>query len=139
MIRKLFKKRISNPEALFMGHFIEVKVFYALEFEAICCVSFIGELELSKAFDFISGNMKSEIRQTYQHTYFDYKEGKMFFNNTIFVLSNQRMIELGNNYCQVLHTPQQYRWAGDLVENLSAFRIVNNEPVIGFVRQAAAN
>ena len=139
MFRKNFRRRISNLEGLFSGHFVEVKAFYALEFNAICCVSFIGELELSKAFEFISNNMNAEILRTYQHAYYEYNDKKMFFNNTIFVLSNMRMIELGNNYCQVLHTPQQYRWAGELVEKLSAFRIVNRESRIGFIRQPAAN
>ena len=139
MFWRMFKRKINELTGLFNGHFIEIKAWYALEFDAVSCVSFIGDLDTSKAFAFINENMRSEILSTYQHSYFDPNEQRMFFNSTIFVLKNKRMIELGNNYCQVLHTRQQYGWANDLVKSLSQFRMINNEPVIGFARHTAAN
>ena len=139
MFWRMFKKKINDLNGLFNGHFIEVKALYALEFDAISCVSFIGELDTSKAFAFINENMRSEIVSIYQHSYFDHNEQKMFFNNTVFVLTNKRMIEIGSNYCQVLHTQQQYSWANGLVNSLSQFRMKSNEPVIGFARQTANN
>lgn len=139
MFWKMFKRKINDLNGLFNGHFIEVKALFALEFDEVGCVTFIGELDTSKAFAFINENMRSEIVSTYQHSYFDHNEQKMFFNNTIFVLRDKRMIELGNNYCQVLHTQHQYSWANGLVNSLSVFRIKSNEPVIGFARQTANN
>ena len=62
----------------------------------------------------------------------------MFFNNTIFILKEKRMVEFGNNWCQVLYTPKQYAWANVLIEKLSHFKIENKEPAIGFARQAVA-
>jgi virulence-associated protein VapD len=124
---------------LFNGHFLEAKAFYAQEFDAVSCVSFIGDIDTSKAFTLINDMLQSEIVTMYQHSYYDHNEQCMFFNNTLFVLTNQRMIELGNNWCQVLHTQHQFSWANDLIKSLSAFRIVNNEPVIGFARRTAAN
>jgi len=139
MFWKMFKRKINDLDGLFNGHFIEVKALYALEFDALASVTFIGELDTSKVFAFINENMGSEIVSTYQHSYFDHGEQKMFFNNTIFLLRNKRMIELGNNYCQVLHTQHQYSWVNDLVNSLSAFRMKSSEPVIGFARQTANN
>jgi hypothetical protein len=96
-------------------------------------------VDTTKAFGLINEKLKSGIVTVYQHSYFDHNEKKMFFNNTIFVLANKIMIELGNNWCQVLHTPEQQGWANALIEELSAFRMVNNETTIGFTRQAVAN
>lgn len=135
----LNKRKIVNLEGLFNGHFVEVKAMYALEFDAVSCVTFIGELDISAAFVFIADNFTAEIKSTWQHSYYDHTARKMFFNDSIFVLSNRRMIELAGNYCQVLHTPKQYNWANDLVAKLSAFRMVNNTTSIGFTRQATAN
>ena len=135
MFRRLFRRKVRDTLGLFNGHFLEAKAFYALEFDAVCCVSFIGEIDASKAFAHISDMLKGEIVSTFQHSYFDHNEQQLFFNNTIYVLTNQRMIELGNNWCQVLHTQHQYNWANDVIKSLSDFRIVNNEPVIGFARQ----
>ena len=124
---------------LFNGHFIDVKAFYAMEFGTLSCISFIGELNTSKAFTMIRETMNAEVRLIYQHTYFNHAEQKMFFNNTIFVLTNKRIIELGNNYCQLLHRPGQHGWANAVIKSLSSFREMNHEPAIGFTRQAAVN
>ena len=138
MLFSLFRK-IRDATGLFNGYFIEVKVLYALEFDALCCVSFIGELDTTKGYALINEKLRNDIVTVYQHSYFDHNETKMFFNNTIFVLTNKRIIELGNNWCQLLHTPEQHEWANKLIKQLSAFRLVNNGPAIGFARQSAAN
>jgi hypothetical protein len=138
MLLRLFRK-FKDVIGLFNGYFIEVKALYVLEFDTVSCVSFIGEVDVTQAFALISERLKKEIVTVYQHAYFDHKEKKMFFNNTIFVLTNKRMIELGNNWCQLLHTPGQHGWANAVIEELSQFRVVNDEAVIGFTRQAVAN
>jgi hypothetical protein len=138
MFFRLFRK-FRDVIGLFNGYFIEVKALYALEFDAVSCVSFIGEVDTTKAFALINEKLKNDIVTVYQHSYFDHNEKKMFFNNTIFVLTNKRMIELGNNWCQFLHTPWQHGWANALIEELIQFKIASNEPVIGFARQAVAN
>ena len=138
MLSRLFRK-FGDVVGLFNGYFIEVKALYALEFDAVSCVSFIGEVDTTKAFALINEKLKNEIVSVYQHSYFDHNGKKMFFNNTIFILKNKRMIELGNNWCQFLHTTEQHGWANALIEELSQFRIVNKEPAIGFARQAVAN
>jgi hypothetical protein len=138
MFLRLFRK-IKDVFGLFNGYFIEAKALYALEFDAVSCVSHIGELDTTKAFALINESLKGDIITVYQHSYFDHNEKKMFFNNTIFVLTNKRMIELGNNWCQILHTPEQHAWANALIEKLSPFRIVQSATAIGFARQAVDN
>ena len=138
MLLRLFRK-FKDVIGLFNGYFIEVKALYVLEFDTVSCVSFIGEVDVTQAFALISERLKNEIVTVYQRAYFDHKEKKMFFNNTIFVLTNKRMIELGNNWCQLLHTPGQHGWANAVIKELSQFRVVNDEAVIGFTRQAVAN
>jgi len=139
MLWKWFSRKVVDPMALFSGHFVEVKAFYAVQFDAVPCVTFIGELDVTKAYALVNEQLKGEVISVYQHTYFDHSEQQLFFNNTIFVLRGSRMIELGNNYCQVLHTTNQYAWANQLIKDLAAFRIVNKEPAIGFARQSNMN
>lgn len=146
MLWRLFNRRINTAEALFNGHYLDVKVFYVSKFDRVPCLSFIGELDVSAAFTHVSEKFRGEIVNVYQHSYFGYEEQKMFFNNTIFVLTNNRMIELAANYCQVLHTDRQYSWANGLITELKVFR---DEPVaeplprvttvIGFARQESLN
>lgn len=139
MFRRLLGKRIREYVGLFNGYFVDVKAFYALEFDAVPCVGFVGEIDAAKAFALITEQLVGEIVTTYQHAYFDHKEQKMLFNNTLFVLRDRRMIEVGGNYCQLLHATHQYQWANQLVKDLAAFRLVVEAPTIGFTRQAVAN
>jgi hypothetical protein len=138
MFFRLFKK-FKNVIGLFNGYFIDVKALYVLEFDTVCSVSFVSEIDTTKAFAFINERLKTGIVIVYQHSYFDHNQKEMFFNNTIFVLANKIMIELGKDWCQILHTPEQHGWANALIEELSQFKIVNSEGVIGFARQTVAN
>ncbi|MEJ7626539.1 MAG: hypothetical protein WKF35_06740 [Ferruginibacter sp.] len=144
MIRRLFEKKIYTAHTLFHDHFIDVRMLYVLEFNKVPAISFIGELDITKALAMIREKKGKEIVSILQHTYFDHAEKKMYFNNTILKLSEHRMIELAGNYCQVLHKPVQSDWAIGLLQSLAEFHIqvVNTDapaPVIGFARQSSMN
>ena len=144
MFRNLFGARTCDLNGLFNGHFVDVKMFYALRCNAVPCISFIGELDVTKAFAFIKERYQQQVEDIYQHAYFDHEENKMLFNNTIFVFKYQRIVELGSNYCQVLHTNKQYGWANELIKDLSQFRLVaapvkEATRIIGFARHANEN
>ncbi len=140
----LFGRKYARVNPLFDGHYLDIKAFYVMEFDKIPAVSFIGELNVTAAFAFVKERFRHEIRNVYQHAYFDYNEQAMLFNNTVFVLSNYRMIELASNYVHVLHTCEHYTWTRNLMDELKKFRI---EPldaprvttVIGFARQHDMN
>src|SRR6476661_8255555 len=103
-----FLKRLNANTGLFNGHFVDAKTFYVLQFNAIPCVTFIGDMDVTKVFAYITEKYSAVIAAAYQHSYFDHNDKKIYFNNTIFVLQNKRMIELADNYCQALHTANDY-------------------------------
>jgi hypothetical protein len=139
----LFARKFKSTDPLFTSYFIDVKAFYVQTFDRLPCISFIGELDTTKAFSYMYERFGGVLQSTYQHAYYEHTEKKMLFNNTIFVLTDNRILELGSNYCQVLHTPQQYNWANVLIANLANFRQettpVKENRVIGFAQQNAMN
>jgi len=136
----LFKKDLSKVNTLFLGHYLDPKVFYTVQFNKVPCISFIGELDAGKTFDFIQSTYRSQVKGIYQHNYFDHDKREFFFNNTVFVLKNKRLIELGNNYCQVLHTKGQYGWGQTMIKELSVFHVtIDANKVIGFARSTNMN
>lgn len=136
MFWKLFTRKIKDYIGLFTGHFVEVKAFYALQFDKVPCVSFIGEVDSTEAYGFILKTYRNEIIDIYQHNFFDHNEKEILFNNSIFILTNNRMIEVGANYCQVLHTTAQYNWAKVLLKRLAQFRseAAEQNKIIGFAK-----
>ena len=141
MIQRLFRARVTDLNAMFNGYYIDVKVFYAWQFNRLPCIQFIGEVDVSKAFNHISTMHEAGIVNIYQHSWYNHAEQKMQFNNTIFVLSNDRMIELANDYCMILFAPHQYAWARQMINEVTDFRIVpqGTVRVMGFAREPAAN
>jgi len=142
MFFNLFKRKIENASSLFAGHYVDVKVFYVQHFDEIPCVSFIGDIDTSKAYRYMQDNYAGEVTEIYQHNYFDHDKKEIFFNNTLFVLHDKRLIELGNNYCHVLHTNKQWGWENKVIKELAAFRMVTgsaNDKVIGFARSNQVN
>lgn len=140
-----FLKRINANAGIFNGHFVDVKAFYAFKFNIIPCITFIGDMDVTKAYAFIKDNCKADIISTYQHSYFNHNDKAVYFNNTIVVLTSERMIEIADNYCQVLHTINQYSWARKLVSDLAQFRIQKDETVfkrtqiVGFAKEIEMN
>ncbi|MFM2359285.1 MAG: hypothetical protein RLY16_1278 [Bacteroidota bacterium] len=133
----LFGRKVQVTQPLFHDHFVDPKAMYVQLFDAIPCVSFIGEMEGGEAFAFIKHNYSGEIIAVYQHNYFDHAEQKLLFNNTLFVLRNKRLIDLNSNYCQVLFGPNQYGWSNNLIQSLAAFRKLPEgvrTPIMGFAR-----
>lgn len=128
---------INSP--LFNNHFIEVKTFYVTTFGKVPCIHFISELDVSEAYTHISRKLQQDILDTYQHAYFDHEKQRMLFNNTIFVLRENRIIELANNYAQILFAPNQYDWANRLTKELSACKKLNNRISPGTVTHIAAH
>ena len=143
MFFSLFNRRFSHANALFQGHYVDVRVFYTVHFNQVPAISFIGELDGSKAFNCIHDRFQHNVTGIYQHSYFDHEKKDIFFNNTLFVFRDKKIIELAANYCHVLHTNQQYNWAHDLIRELSRFRVdaasANDTKVIGFARNNSMN
>jgi hypothetical protein len=135
MILKFLKRKL-DVKGLFMGHYVDPKAFYVMLFNELPCVSYIGELDTSKAFEYITNGYKSQLKDVYQHNYFDHDKQQFFFNNNLFVLNEKRMIELGNNFCHVLHTKDQYAFGSKMIKELATFRITagaaSENRIIGF-------
>ena len=141
-----FFKRTPIPVAIFNGHFVDVKALYVAKFNEVPCVTYIGELDVTKVFEYMQRTYSNDIQASYQHSYFNHDDQQVYFNNTIVVLSHKRVIEITNDYCQVLHNDNQYAWVRQLVNDLAQFRIENYTPtvyrhihVVGFAKDTAMN
>ena len=140
MFFNLFRKDLSKVNTIFLGYYVDPKVFYVVQFNTMPCISFIGELNTSKTFDFVQSTYRYQVTGIYQHNYFDHDKREFFFNNTLFVLKNKRLIELGNNYCQVLYTKDQFDWGQTMIKELSVFHLTDDaNKVIGFARSNHVN
>lgn len=137
MLRRIFRR--WKVPGLFNEHFIEARAMYVQEFNLLPSTFYIGGIDASLVFEHIKTTLGNDIVNIYQHSYFNHDENQLQFVHTILVLTGNRVIELGVNYCQVLYTPTMINWAQELAGQLAGYRIVQKEPVIGFSMQTLAN
>jgi len=143
MFFNLFKKKLCDVNGLFTGHYIDIRMFYMYRFNEVPCIVFISEMDTSKAHKYVRDKYAAEIVATYQHSFFEHAQKEIFFNNTVFVLKDKRLIELANNYCHVMHSSKQYGWGHKVIRDLSEFRQETSQAsenkVIGFARSNQVN
>jgi len=143
MFRKSLKARIRNVNALFNGPYVGVAPLYAVLFDQIPNMIFIPELETTKVFTHMYDKYKANIIDLYQHNYFHHKEKLLYFNISIFVMKENRLVELTDSYAQILYKPRDFDWANDLTRELVEFRVapepVKENRIIGFARNDDQN
>ncbi len=133
------KRKISDINVLIRNNFIDSQVLFATKFKALANVSLMKEIDSTKAYAFVKKKFDNEITAIYQYNTFDYSESKALFNVTIFVLSDERIIELGYDYAVVLYTGRNYSWTTNLLAELANYRVAARTTVIGFANAEAMN
>lgn len=138
-----FTRRIRDVQ-LFSGHYVDAKALYALYFDRIPCVCFIGNVDANKVFDYIREKFNDEIFAVYQHLYFDHDRQEVLFNNALFVMAQNRIIEAGTGYVHVLYEPKAFIEVKELITTLAEFKVAAAVPtyqtkVVGFAREPEMN
>lgn len=65
----LLQKIKFNPSAVvFENNFLEVKAFYSREFNRVPCISYINNIDVTKAFDYINAGRCGRVKGIYQYT-----------------------------------------------------------------------
>lgn len=118
---------IGANRNIFYGHYIEVKSFYLSEFGHAPCISFIRNLDVEKAFEYISSGKAGRVVATYQRNYYSWQNERQEFSSTIFKLRNKVMIELNEGCGEILFGPNNYNYANELIQVFAGFRAAEKE------------
>ena len=143
MFRNLFKRNSIQLNGLFTGHYVGVGQLYVALFNRIPNMIFISELDTSKVFVHMKDNYRTDVLRIHQHNYFEHKDKQVYFNNSIFILRERRMVELTDTYAQILYKPGDFEWANKILRELVEYRVapvpVKGNRIIGFARDNDAN
>ena len=115
------KEKILVGDKIFDNSFLETKSFFLHCFEQVPCLTWVGNISITDALKFIQEKFKEKIEGIYQNSEYDRKKKKASFSMTVIKLDNC-IIELANEYCQILHTEKEYEFANDLIKEVSVFK-----------------
>lgn len=124
-IRELFWK--SRTASFFESNYIEVKSFYVKEFKATPCISFINSVDAGKLYEYISKGFAGEVLGIYQRNYYNWQRSRQEFSMTVFKLENQVMIEVGDDYAEILFRNDNYDFANELVKIFTTYKAPEKE------------
>jgi hypothetical protein len=132
LMDKLAKQLKQKPghgkkDVLFENNYIEVKTFYVREFNSAPCISFINNLDAAKAFDYINKGKAGKVLGLYQRNYYSWQHKQQEFSYTVFKLENKVMIELGEEYAEILFANDNYDYANGLIKVFSGMKAAEKE------------
>ena len=124
MKNKIWGKRNAS---IFETNYLEVKAFYVREFRATPCISFINNLDTAKVYEYINKGFAGEVIAIYQRNYYNWQRARQEFSTTVFKLENQVMIEVGDEYAELLFSNKNYAYANELVKLFSTYKAPEKE------------
>ena len=112
---------------VFENSYIDGKYFYMREFNIMPCITTIGNLDLSKVFDYINTGLAGKVRATYQRNFYNWAEEKQFFHKTVFKIEDRVMIVLSGDFVEIYHDKSKYSYAENLVKAFAGFKAPEKE------------
>lgn len=108
---------------IFEHYYIEGKAFYLDRFKMIPCVTFIDDIDVTKAFGHIQERYKNDIVDIYQSSYYNKEQARQEFSKTYFVLNNKVLVELSGSYARMLFPKKEYAFVDELITVLSEYKV----------------
>jgi len=118
--RQITEKRNAS---IFENHYLESKAFYLYRFKRIPCMTFIDDIDATKAFEYVRKKYSHRVVDIYQACFFNRQAEKHQFSKTLFVLDNRMIIELAGNYARILYPNNLFHIADKLLTALNDFRL----------------
>ncbi len=119
------KTRRHRTNILFDTNYIDLNTFYLNQFDEVPCISYIRDLDGTKALEWVEKEFSGKIAGIYQRSYYDWEEKKQQFYRTIFKLKNRMLIEIMPEYVQILYSSKNPGTSAQIVEALIQFRLAD--------------
>ena len=118
-MENLFSQKVINANNVFCDSFLDAKILYLYSFNLLPNIHYIGQIDGEKAFAAIKEKFAGNIKNIHQTKWYKKKKKRFEFDKTIVILDNNCVLELDDDYCEILHDGKQTGF----VEAVSAIAI----------------
>ena len=98
----LNNQRTIDANSVFAKRFLNSKSLYLYQFNCVPSIHFINGLDGEKAYKAFKAAFAESIVSEHQYRWFDKKKKKYRFDETLFIMKNNCLVEL-RDYCEILH------------------------------------
>lgn len=99
-------QRTIDATSLFAQRFLDSKALYLYHFNSLPSLHFVNNLDGVKAYRAFKETFSELIVSEYQYRWFRKEKKRYEFDETVFVLNNNCIVEI-DSYCQILHDGKQ--------------------------------
>lgn len=99
----LYTQKVINANNVFTTSFLDAKTLYLYNFNLLPNIHYINQIDGEKTFMAIKEKFSSDIKHIHSTTWYRKKKRKFQFDMTIVTMNNNCIVELDENYCEILH------------------------------------
>jgi len=109
-------QRVVNADSLFDYRFLDANVLYLYYFNRLPSVNFISHVDGEKLCNVLKEKYNTQIKQVHQRHWYRKANKKYEFDRTVLVFDDNRLIDLGNDYCEMMHDGSNGEWVVEITE-----------------------
>lgn len=116
------QQKIMAANSIFQNNFLDCKAYYMYAYQQVPCITWVDQVHTGKVLKHIKTEYADAITGIFQYSKYDRKKKKSLYSTTIILLKDNCLVELGGDYCEILHTHEDYDMANALVKEASRFK-----------------
>ncbi len=116
------QQKIIEANSIFKNSYLDCKTYYMYVYHRVPCITWVDQVNTDKVLKHIKNEYANAITGIFQNAKFDRKKKMPQYHLTIILLNDNCMVELGGDYCEILHTHEDYAMANTLVKEVSRFK-----------------
>lgn len=116
------QQKVIAADSIFQNSFLDCKAYYMYVYQQVPCITWVDQVYTEKVLKHIRTEYAEAITGIFQYSKYDRRKKKSVYNTTIILLKDNCLVELGGEYCEILHTHQDYDMANELVREASRFK-----------------
>ena len=121
-MENLITQKVVNANSLFDYRFLDANVLYLYYFNQLPNVNFFSHVDGEKLFKVLKEKYGNQIKQIHQRHWYKRADKKYEFDRTVLVFEGNRLIDLGNDYCEIMHDGSSSEWVVAITELASQYK-----------------
>ena len=113
------QQKIMAADSIFQNSFLDCKAYYMYAYQQVPCITWVDQVNPAKVLKHIKTEYADAITGIFQYSKYNRKKKKTLYSTTIILLKDNCLVELGGDYCEILHTHEDYDMANALVKSSS--------------------
>jgi hypothetical protein len=115
-MENLTTQKVIDANSLFDYRFLDANTLYLYYFNQLPSVNFISHVDGEKLFNALKEKYGSEIKQIHQRHWYKKAHKKYEFDRTVLVFEGDRLVDIGNDYCEMMHDGSNPEWITAMTE-----------------------